>query len=145
MADPLSIAASVGGLLSLASQISLFLVTTITTVSTAPESIKKLRQEFSSLCVALASLEKALSVDHIARRPDFPKEDLSNVLSCMMGDFIVLQGALGKLVPGPTDSKMKILRKRLAWAFREKEVINMKNNVEAYKSTILIMVTTASL
>ncbi|KAH0603985.1 uncharacterized protein H6S33_007016, partial [Morchella sextelata] len=109
--------ASVGGLLSLASQISLFLVTTITTVSTAPESIKKLRQEFSSLCVALASLEKALSVDHIARRPDFPKEDLSDVLSCMMGDFIVLQGALGKLVPGPTDSKMKILRKRLAWAF----------------------------
>jgi cell division control protein 24 len=145
MADPLSIAGSVAGLLCIGLKVSHALGATINGTKSAPQSVNSLSRELSALCVTLGSLERILSLNNLSKYPQFPKVDLSNVLDTMMSDFILLQVTIKTFTDMHTDGFARKMWKRLTWVFREGAVLGLRNNLEAYKSTILMTITAVTL
>jgi cell division control protein 24 len=145
MADPLSLAASVAGLLTISSQIAKFLCDAIPRARSAPSDIRSLSSELGALCEALANIETAVSQNDLSNHPRFPKDHLANVLDSIMKDFILLQTAISETVGNAAESVLTRWGKRVNWISREAEVEAFRNKLEAYKTTLFIVITTASL
>ncbi|RPB12429.1 hypothetical protein P167DRAFT_574486 [Morchella conica CCBAS932] len=145
MADPLSLAASVAGLIALASQLSTLVCDAISRARSASSDITSLGSELSALCVALANLQTAINLDDLSNNPRFPRDDLSNVLNYIMKDFILLRSVVSKTIGDPAESVLTRWRKRVNWVFSKAEVEGLRTKLEAYKTTLLITITTTSL
>lgn len=141
MADPLSIAGSVAGLLSLC----LCLLKHISNAASTPSDIRSLGAELNALHMALASLETVVSQDNLPNHPRFPKDHLVNVLDSIMKDFILLQAIVSETIGKPAKSSLVRWAKRVTLVSREAEVDALRKKLEAYKTTLLIIITTASL
>jgi Fungal N-terminal domain of STAND proteins len=142
MADPLAICASVAGLATLGFQITKALSDFIGDVKGAPEEFLALAGETSGLAIALRDLESKLERDFKSSSP-YPMEfakDLKAVLNSLKHVFTRIEGYVKQLDTG--DRKINTwesLKLALKLKWRENDVTKCLRSVEAYKSTLTII------
>lgn len=141
MADPLSIAASVMGLLAVGTAVSKTVFQIVNDTRSAPFVIRSLSQELEGLCKGLGSLAAMLDGGVLPSWQNFPAIELSELLGNIMEDFKSLQTILGEYRVTPSDGVLRQRWKQLLWVFRESDVDDLKKSIEAYKATLGLTMT----
>lgn len=131
MADPLSITVSITALLTTGVRICQF----IDDARSAPSGIRDLARELQDLCSILRDLERNFSND--ARHEELWL-NLKDVLDSCMRKFQQLQQLANTHMIRTGDSWYLRQQKKLKWPFREKEVVYLRAQLEAHKSTLNI-------
>lgn len=143
MAEPISIAASIVGLISFGSKLTNTLHTYIDNVHSARMEIIETSRELESLCLVLRRLEKVY-------RPAEWDSDLKQVLDSCRRIFVELENVTGRAgvvergdggdVVGAGGVAAWTRRwKRMLWVLSEaKDVDRLKGHLEAHKATLNI-------
>jgi len=147
MADPLSICASVAGVVTFAAQISVSIANFVACVRDAPQYVLALKQEVDSLHTVLHHLHRKLSVDFSGSIP-YPPE-----ISADLKDLIDHLDAELKYIGEYVKDLNAHAEKDRAWhsfvsaikrKFREDDITQHQRTIEAYKSSlnVLVVITT---
>ncbi|KAH0604056.1 uncharacterized protein H6S33_007087 [Morchella sextelata] len=87
MSDPLSVLASVAGVVAVGAKLSRMLYTTINRVGSVPQTVVSLSRELETLCKALGYLETIFRDHDLSAYPQFPADLLLDLLDSIMVDF----------------------------------------------------------
>ena len=143
MADPLSIAAGVTGLLGFALHGSRRMVEFIESIRDAPKDIAAISADLKALYEVLASL--AGMQDQFDRNPtmsSYLRVPLENCVD-IFTDFTT---TLNQYVATTRDGTVKVRTwKNIVWAFKEKEINLFRDTVLAYKASLSLAVGTMTL
>ena len=131
MADPLSIAASVAGLITIGAQ----LLTIIGSVQAkSSNELKTLSKEVGGVRDTLTQLQKIIQSHGINPSKDEGWLQALDSASCDCGDtFLGLQKILSGLV---STSKYEVVWKKIKWTVKEQEILEARRRLESYKSTL---------
>jgi hypothetical protein len=134
MADPLSIAASVAGLLGTATKIYSVLSDFISTVVDAPNSARSTLTAIEEMKLALESVKQL--IDTVSSLPSKRKAMIQlDHLTITFSHCILTLSELESLVC--FDGFMR----RLKWTWEEKKVLRLLPRVESQKTSLLLMMT----
>jgi len=140
MADPLSIAAGVTGLLGFALHGSRRMVEFIESIRDAPKDIAAISADLKALYEVLASL--AGMQDQFDRNPtmsSYLRVPLENCVD-IFTDFTT---TLNQYIVTTRDGTVKVRTwKNIVWAFKEKEINLFRDTVLAYKASLSLAVGT---
>ena len=129
--DPLSVAASVAGLVSLTFEISQTVGHYYKAVKGAPKSIQKIQQELSLMGSTLQQLEDLLRGSHMSKSSFAQSSVLTTaVTSCIQ----TIEKISAKLAPAKAD-RLSRTKEALKWPFSEKEVEKRLEALRRYTST----------
>jgi hypothetical protein len=135
MADPLSIAASVAGLLATATKIYSVLSDFISTVVDAPNSARSTLTAVEEMKLALESVKQL--IDTVSSLPSKRKAMIQlDHLTITFSHCILTLSELESLVCFK-DGFMR----RLKWAWEEKKVLRLLPHLESQKASLLLMMT----
>lgn len=140
MADPLSVAASVVGLLTAAVQVSTFLYNVIRKSRDAPKSATKLRNSVEDIRNVLEQLQRYLDGGRPAQRSRtalIMVEQVTATLASCVTTFDDLKTFAATL---QSESKMGLLV-RARWVFKEEALHDFQTRLEAQKSSMTLMLT----
>jgi len=143
MADPLSIAASIAGLLSLGMRMGVTLNEFITSAKSAPASIRAISDELDTLTRVLTYIQEVITNDNGSKVVDAGL--LSAALSGCMKSFQELESHVSAL---RTQLQSKIMRKawaQILWSAKEKEIALMVRRLGEHKGTLGIALQLKSL
>lgn len=121
------------------------LFTTINNTRSAPQSISSLSIELDLLCKALGNLETIIAVPDVLKYPHFPVQILSEVIDRIKTDFDALQKEIGNHVMKPGIGSLKQVWRQFRWQFREEDICSLRDNIAAYKATIIMTISAANL
>jgi hypothetical protein len=145
MGDPLSVLASIGGLIAIGTSLVTGLTTTISKARSAPASIQALSKELKTLCTALSNLETVFKLPDVLRNPLFPVDILSELLENIMADFVAVQKEVGSYTARPEAGALQQVWRQFRWGFREGDVRELRDDIAAYKATIVMTISAANL
>ena len=137
MAD---LAASIVGLVGFAAQVSKLLYGYYGEAKNAPEDIKQLASEISTLAGLLEPLSKAAEASRISQTPD------SEWMSQLVHEFTKILEELKSELPcqiseqsgGKTRKVMRSFIARLAWPFKREDIQKQIQKVERLKTTVTV-------
>ena len=141
MADPISISASVAGLISLADLVFSRAYTYIKAVDSAPEEAQSLVSSLGALSGILHNLFL------VARQMEGEPVDATiriNYISSCRRTMEKMKKKLGSFDMYSSDDKLR-LRKRLKWPFSATEVKSLGMEIERHKSTLSLALNVDSL
>ncbi|KAH0603938.1 uncharacterized protein H6S33_006969 [Morchella sextelata] len=144
MGDPLSVLASIGGLIAIGTSLVTGLTTTISKARSAPASIQALSKELKTLCTALSNLETVFKLPDVLRNPLFPVDILSELLENIMADFVAVQKEVGSYTARPEAGALQQVWRQFRWSFREGDVRELRDDIAAYKATIVMTISAAN-
>jgi Fungal N-terminal domain of STAND proteins len=140
MGDPLSIVASVTGLLALGLGVSKQVYTFVNDIKDAPSAITGVRDELSSLCSVLSQFRGSLK-DDFADSPPYSipvATDLCAVLDNCKKVLARLQTQMQKFTKYGRGTTWHAFLVATQYIFSEKEILRIQRSLEAYKSTLTI-------
>ncbi|KAM0793863.1 hypothetical protein BDR22DRAFT_877766 [Usnea florida] len=129
--DPLSVAASVAGLVSLTFEISQTVGHYYKAVKDAPKSIQEIQQELSLMHSTLQQLEDLLRGPHMSRS-SFAQ---SSVLTTAVFSCIQINEEISAKLAQPKPDRLSRSMEALKWPFSEKEVQKKLETLRRYTST----------
>ena len=129
--DPLSVAASVAGLVSLTFEISQTVGHYYKAVKDAPKSIQEIQQELSLMHSTLQQLDDLLRGPHMSRS-SFAQ---SSVLTTAVFSCIQINGEISAKLAQPKPDRLSRTMEALKWPFSEKEVQKKLEVLRRYSST----------
>jgi len=140
MADPLSVAASVVGLITAAAQVSQVLTDVISKARHAPDTCRHVRNEVDDIRGVLAQLQLFITGVSMASR---------SRTSLIMVDQVVVTLAACVTTFSELDAFATSLQStiemtifdRLHWVSKEKDIKNMLAKLESHKLSLTLMVT----
>ncbi|KAG0637415.1 hypothetical protein HOY80DRAFT_269612 [Tuber brumale] len=136
MADPLSIAGSIAGLISLATRIGVTLNEFVTSAKSAPASIRAISDELTTLTYVLARVQK-VTIDHGDGGSGIVDAGLlSDVLSGCMKSFRELESHVGPLRTQFHGSFVRKVWAQMSWPAKEKEIVFLAGRLGEYKVTL---------
>lgn len=144
MADPLSTAASVVGLLTAAAQISKILANVIDKARHAPEECARIKSEVDDIRNVLVTLQLYIVGTRRAARSRtslIMVEQVVATLAACVTTFSELDTFATAL---QNDADMKILD-RLRWASKDKDIKAVLVRLESHKSSLTLMLTILTL
>lgn len=131
MADPLSIAASLAGLITIGAQL-LSIIGGIQAKSS--KELDTLSKEVRGVRDTLTQLQNIIQSHSISLSKDEDWLQALNNASCECGDtFLGLQKLLSSLV---SSSKYELVWKKIKWTVKEQEILEARRRLESYKSTL---------
>jgi|SRR5579862_7947288 len=133
MADPLSIFATVAGLVSAAATVSTEIYGFIANVKDAPKGMESLKAETDSLSSVLRQLSSTLQNDFDTKYPFPPSsaEDLKLVLNSCRSKF-------GEIEEKLNDYRTGRFLGKLRFVFADKDIAKLLRSLEAHKQTLAI-------
>jgi hypothetical protein len=134
MIDPLSIAGSIAGLISISKEIAVFLYTISSSAFGAPVSVKALHVEISSLQGIFHQLQRLET-----RIPLPTREILQETLDGFHSIFLDLEQHLCELsgLSGLSEvSSIVLLWKRLNWTAKQPQIDKLLDELERCKSSL---------
>ena len=135
--DPLSIAASVAGLVTLTAQVSSSIVTYIKAAKDHTKGINQIAQELNSMQLVLEQLEELLKSQSMKKTSFAQSSVLANaIMSCK--DSVQ---AISEKLPKPTQSSISHIIEKLKWPFTEKETQKKFEILQRYTSTFSFSLT----
>src|SRR5688572_13199367 len=136
MADPLSIAASIAGIISLTDTVFRYTFRYTRTVSGAKDEINRLSEEINSFSAVLRSLH-ALACDFQAQGQEFDCALRVDHLSQCQNTFEKVRKRLKKACGDlEGSSKLKVVARQLKWPFSASETKELLADVSRHKNTI---------
>lgn len=136
MADPLSIAAGVVGLLTAAAQISTLLATFTASTKNAPEAARVVLTEVGDIEGILKQLQSFLEGKESSNRSGARLLQIDQVVKVITGcvlTFSELENLLDKLMVGA-----KGVLKRMQWARKEKAIKELIQRLQNHKGSLSI-------
>lgn len=137
--------ASVAGLVAIGTQITQLLITTIDNTRSASQSISSLSKELDLLCKALGNLETIIAVPDVLKYQHFPVQILSDVIDSIKTDCDALQKEIENHVAKPGAGSLKQVWRQFRWQFKEADICSLRDNIAAYKATIIMTISAANL
>ena len=140
MADPVGLAGSIVGLVGFAAQVSKLLYGYYGDAMNAPEDIKQLASEISSLAGLLEPLSTAAEANRISQTPDSKwmsrlVHEFREILEHLKGE---LPHQISEQSDGKTRSIMRSLKARLIWPFKKEDIQNQIQKIERLKTTVTV-------
>jgi hypothetical protein len=136
--DPLSVAASVTGLLAAASKVTHLL----STIQQADHLVRKALIETTSLSALLHQLSTFISAGRRTRRMSFTSvQDFLDILSSAVLILSSISSALPQSISISSSSIQQPmgLKEKIAWALKEDEVLGLLEELQRVKSTLSVM------
>ena len=137
MADAVGLAGSIVSLVGFAAQVSKLLYGYYGEVKDAPEDIKQLASEISSLAGLLEPLSTAAEASRISQSPD--SEWRSQLVHEFREILEHLKGKLPHQISEQSDSKprkfIRSLKTRLVWASKKENIQKQIQKIERLKTT----------
>lgn len=118
--DPLSVAASVAGLMTLSIEVVHVISDYYKSTKNAPRDVQEIKNELESLSIILERLELVLRSDKI--RYNSFSFDTSSVLTTALNSCEQKIREISSKLKPPKDSSASRVWERLKWPFSEKEV-----------------------
>jgi len=143
MADPLSIAASIAGLLSLGMRIGVTLNEFITSAKSAPASVRAISDELDTLTRVLTYIQEVITKDNGSKVVDAGL--LSAALSGCMKSFEELESRLSALRTQFQGNTVRKVWAQISWPTKEKEIVFMAQRLGEHKATLGIALQLKSL
>ena len=137
--DPISVAASVAGLLSLSIQAGDAIREYYISVKKAPKDIQEIKSELESLSMTLQRLETVLRSDKL--RCNSFSIDNSSVLTTALSSCEKKIREIASKLERPKDRGASPMWKRLTWPFSEKEVQKLLETLRRYILTFQFSLT----
>ncbi|OHE94964.1 hypothetical protein CORC01_09758 [Colletotrichum orchidophilum] len=136
MADPLSIAGSVGGLLAIAVKVCNTTASFVSSTIDAPESAMQMFQLVDEMRMTLFSVDK--KIGSLSTLPSSRKNMIQlDHLSIVITHSVLTLSKLESII-----CQQDGLRSRIRWAlWHEKKVISLLPRLESQKSTLALMMT----
>lgn len=138
MADPLSVAASVTGLIAAAAKISNVLYTVVNKARNAPDDCRKIKNELDDIRNVLAQLQVFIMG---AKRPSASRAALIMVdqVVVTLAACVTTFSELDAFAEGlRNDAEMRILD-RLRWSTKESDIRLILSRLEAHKASVTLM------
>lgn len=138
MADPLSVAASIVGILTAAAQVSLLLQKLYSKSKHAPQAIQDLKAEVDNMSRLLTQLQ--LYVLRKAKaKPSREALVLLEHVQVVLGSCVLTFSDLETMVESfDTDQKLGIMD-RVRWITKTSDVADMTNKVQSHKTSFMLM------
>lgn len=145
MADPLSVVASLGGLIMIGTRVSFVVSSFIESINSVPAQLKILSIELSTLVRVLTDLHSILhtSSEILDSVPGLTESELSTVVSGCLAILVELQGLVHKYT-SMTDGKLARTWKQFQWFQKEKEIDALIKGLEMYKLTLTLTLNIAN-
>lgn len=153
MADPLSLAASIAGLVTISAQIALLAKNLVDTVANAPASVAKIREEMDGMHFVCTEVQLFISKADGRHHAGLTMVTIHNLLTTVTGCVMVcssIDKALSKVsgLDSPDTGTRRTSRtflpvaKRIKWAlYKEEEAQSMIQELQRYKSSLSLMLT----
>ena len=142
MSDPLSIAASVAGLLALTGTVSKSVFQFLTSIKDAPENARNLVRSLYTLSVAFGQIQQnLLDPDFVSETNDKDVEELQQCLANCTAVFTQLQKKVEDCGMGAQGQHL--LRKTwesVKWSFTDDVLEDLLRRVEAEKATLQLLI-----
>jgi hypothetical protein len=135
MADPLSIAASVAGLLTLAAQTTKLIASIATDIKKRQAELVSIQQEISSFCLVLYELERRLLDDTTDASTN---EGLDTLLAGCKRTLQFIQELLTKIKDGHGKSGLSKIQGQLTYGSKMKSLEGLRSLLDKYKATLSI-------
>jgi hypothetical protein len=132
MADPLSILASVAGVATAGTQLSLGLYKISNRLLNAPSEIAALAQELSLISSTTLHLEELVKNSRI-----LAKTELLTITQAILSRFTKLQKDLRDIIKDIAKSKKS---KRLKWAFQHTKIQDVLLKINSLKALLMLAV-----
>lgn len=143
MADPLSVAASIAGLIALAGKLTTTVYSFQQSVGGAPESAQHVKEEVDRIRMVLSQVEQFL---HTTNRQTGQSsahmiyvQDFLRVVSDCALTFSSLDGLVDELVTGGQG-----ILPRMKWAMKDKEIVKLAERLGRLGNTLGIMINLAT-
>lgn len=137
--DPLSIVASVAGLVSLSAEASKIIGEYYTSAKNASKDVQDIKTELESLSIILQRLELLLRSDKMGSKSiSFDNSSVLN--SALISCETIIKEVTAKLQRS-NDSSAARMWERLKWPFSEKEVQKLLETLHAYIHTFQFALT----
>lgn len=137
--DPLSIAASVAGLVSLSIEAGKIFGEYYMSAKNAPRAIQDIKTELESLSIILERLELLLRSEKIGCN-SFSFDNSSVLTTALVSCETKIRETTSKLEP-PKDSSASRMWERLKWPFSENEVEKLLKTLRRYIHTFQFSLT----
>lgn len=134
MAEFFGTLAAITGLISTGTKLSTQLSEFIDGFHSAPRDSQNLARELHELCSTLDRLWQSLSGG--APRENGPFLELRDVLGSCGDKFEEMEMFVNTYMVREDDGMMARKIKKWKWGFREKEVVALRNQLEAHKATL---------
>lgn len=146
MCEPLTIIQGVAGVLGVTTKLSISLGVWIAEVKAAPAEISALQSELSAVEVALRQLQKPFVEGSVNATPT-PEwgEALRMSHDGAMETLLEVTTVVNKLKETPKDSFFGKNWKRTKYTYKEKDVVNMRLRLGAYKGNLTMMMVALNL
>lgn len=136
MADPLSIAASIAGLLTLGTQISVGLASVISAAKSAPSLLERVSNDLLLLCEIFRQLEVLI------RKRKWRKSAANSVLPATLErcreSFHELKTIVETFQNTFVGGGYRKRWLQVTWAVKEKEIASISSRMSDYKSTLTL-------
>ncbi|KAK4141247.1 uncharacterized protein C8A04DRAFT_31225 [Dichotomopilus funicola] len=148
MADPLSIAASVAGLLAISSKVIFGLNTFASAISHTPKSLQRVVAEVVAVNRILGEVQRLIAWQSDAERPNNPSLDLvqlDQLVTTLTGCVLVfseLEKHMDDLVgmeSGVSGSKPRIVWERMLWTRKEDDIEKLMDDLHRHKTSLSLM------
>ena len=142
MSDPLSIAASVAGLLAFSGTVSKSVFQFVTSIKDAPEDARNLLRSLYTLNIALGQIQQnLLDPDFVSETNDKDVEELQQCLANCTTVFSQLQEKVEECGMGVQGQHL--LRKTwesVKWSFTDDIMDDLLRRIEAEKATLQLLI-----
>ncbi|KAH6617406.1 hypothetical protein F5144DRAFT_392021 [Chaetomium tenue] len=147
MADPLSVAASVVGLLAVSHKVFISLNSFASIIMHTPKSLRRAVAEVHAVNGILGKVQKLIAWQSDAERPNNPGLDLiqlDHLVTTLTGCVLVFS-ELEKHIDGfevaKSGSKQRIIWERVSWARKEKDIEKLMDDLHQHKTSLSLMLT----
>jgi hypothetical protein len=147
MADPLSIAASVVGLLAVSSKVIFGLTTFASAIKHTPKSLQRVVAEVGAVNCILGEVQKLIAWQSDGERPNNQRLDLiqlDHLVTTLTGCVLVfseLEKHIDDLVGADSGSKPRIIWERISWTRKEDEIGKLMDDLHRHKTSLSLMLT----
>lgn len=147
MADPLSIAASVAGLLAVSSKVIFGLTTFASAIMHTPKSLQRVVAEVGAVNCILGEVQRLVSWRSDEERPNNPRLgsiQLDHLVTTLAGCVLIfseLEKHIDDLVGAESGSKPRILWERISWTRKEERIGKLMDDLHRHKTSLNLMLT----
>ena len=139
--DPLSVSASLIGVITAAVQVSGLLKDFIDDVKSAPESARNVLREVVDISISLQQLQEFLLGKQVASRSRTSFIMVEQVVVVLTG-CVMIFSELEQVLEVPKADKSMGIRDRLKWVTKEPAVLQVLGRLQASKASLNLMLTT---
>jgi Fungal N-terminal domain of STAND proteins len=135
MADPLSIAASIAGLLTIAAQTAQLISSIIAEVKGRKAELVEIGQEITSFYVVLGQLQGQIDKD---AAPSSSNQSLEAILAGCIRTLQSIQNALSQIRAGYAKGSISKVRAHITYPAKMKSLTSYRDLLDKYKGTLSI-------